>query len=393
MFILRFLRYLQGYVRFRAEGEFIERFLNLLARDRIAVWDGRKRGNTYTGCARAAVYRKMRRHAKTSGVRLRVTGKSGAPFTRRKYRHRKGVLVGALVFFAFIFVVSGFIWRVEVNGNESVEESHVIAALEEIGVGTGTWRAAIDVREAERRAMLKLPEVAWLALNIKGSTVTVEIDERTPPPPMVDPHKPCNIVAARDGQITSIRVYDGEPLLQQGDTVMKGEIIVSGITEDRMGQNLFRHALADVEAQVQAALTVEVPLAQVEYEPVGETVTRRYLQVFGFDLPLYWPRAVPRPYRAAREQIPFSLFGAALPAGVLREEFTLMREVPVTLTEEQAKERALKELDALEIVEFEGAEFLDKRVTGVLHGGRFVLRAEYVCSMPIGIEQEILPGE
>ena len=161
MFLIRLVRFLRGYVRFEAQGVFIERFLNLLARDRISVWDGRKRGDTYTGCTRAGAYGKMRRHAKKAGVRLHVLDKEGMPFHRRRYRGRVGLLIGAGIFVAFLAVMSGFIWRMEVSGNEKLEDSEIIAVLERLGVSPGTWRSTIDVRECERLAMLELHEISW----------------------------------------------------------------------------------------------------------------------------------------------------------------------------------------------------------------------------------------
>jgi len=393
MFILRFLRFLNGYVRFQAQGVFIERFLNLVARDRIPVWDGHKRDGIYTGCVKASSYRRMRRHAKKTGVRLKVVDKEGAPFHRRKYRRRTGLLVGIALFVVFIYVMSGFIWRIEVNGNETLEDSQVIEALERIGVKTGAWRSSIDVRESERLAMLELDELAWIALNIRGSTIYVEISERTEPPVMVDPHDPCNIVAGQSGQIVSMRVYEGEALLQEGDTVLKGDIIISGITEDRLGQSLYRHALADITARVEPVIRVEVPLHQTQFVETGEQINRRYLQILGLDLPIFLPGDLPKPYRVEQEQNPLTIFGVPFPVSVLREEHILMEEVPVTFTEEQAKSQALEELALLERARMDGAEILEKSVAAILEGDTLYLEARYVCLMEIGVKKEIFHSD
>jgi len=389
MFILRLLRYLQGTVRFRAQGVFVERFLNLLARDRIPVWDGRKRGDAYEGHVRAGSYRRMRRHAKKAGIKLSVVDKAGLPFQRRKYRKRRGLLVGLLLFGVFLAVMSGFIWRVEVGGNEKVEDSEVIAALERIGVKPGAWRSSINVRECERMAMLQLREISWIALNIEGSTVHVELSESMPPPPMIDPDIPCNVVAGATGQIVKLQVFAGQALLREGDTVMAGDIIVSGIKEDRLGQNLFRHALASVRARVEPELTVEVPLAQTEYRQTGDTRTRRYIQSLGFDLPFFLPRGIPAPYRVERSSQPVTVLGAEMPVSIFREDYILMEEVPVTCTEEQAKQLALTELAALEKARLGDADILQKSMTAKVEKGVFVLTANYTCIMEIGMEKEI----
>lgn len=393
MFLLKFIRYLRGYVKFRVQGTFIERFLNLAARDRIPIWDGVKRGDIYTGKTIAGAYRKLRRHAKKTSVRMRVVEKHGAPFTRRKYRKRTGLLVGFGIFLGFIFLMSRFIWRVEVSGNERVSESTIIAALENIGVTPGRLRSSIDVRGAERRALLALDDLSWIALNIRGSAVHVAVRESEPPPMMIDPKTPCNVVAARSGQIVSMIVYDGQRVKTLGDSVLEGDIIVSGITQDRLGQNLFKHARAKIVARVQHRITVETPLVQNEFVETGEIRSRRFLHVFNWDLPLFWPRKIPQPYHVERDTRMLTVSGTELPLGILSEKYFLMREDAVTHTEAEAKLLALKELSLRQKVELEKAEILDKTANGSLKDGVFTITADYVCIMDIANEKQILKSE
>ena len=393
MFFLTFIRYLHGYVKFKAQGAFIERFLNLAARDRIPVWNGKKLGGVYTGHTSAGAYRKLRPHARKSGVRIRVIEKRGVPFKRRKYRHRRGLLVGLGLFLAFIFLTSRFIWRVEVSGNERVPENEIIAVLDKIGVSPGKLRSSIDVRGAERRVLLALEDLSWTALNIKGSTVYAVVRERDLKPPMVDPDMPCNIVAARSGQITSMIVFEGQAMKSVGDAVLEGEIMVSGITEDRLGQNLFRHARARVTARVQHQIVIETPLVQNEFVETGEIKTRRILHVFGWDLPLFLPRKIPFPYHVERSQSLLQIAGTEFPVGIFTERYVLMKETAVTHTEEEARSMALHALEMRRRAELDGAEIIDRAITGSLKDGIFILKADYICNMDIALERRILKSD
>lgn len=60
MFIVRFLRFVCGYVRFQVTGVFIERFLNLASRNGINLWDGTKTETQYTGHTLMKHYKKLR---------------------------------------------------------------------------------------------------------------------------------------------------------------------------------------------------------------------------------------------------------------------------------------------------------------------------------------------
>lgn len=393
MFLLDFSRHLRGYIRFTATGVFVERFLNLMARDRIAVWNGKKTGDTYTGCVDIKGYKKLRKHARKTGVRVRIAQKRGVPFTRYKYRYRYGIVAGLLLFAVFLGIMSRFIWRIEVNGNTEVTESSILQVLEGLDVKTGVLRSSIDVRDSERRALLLLHELSWVALNIEGSTIHVEVKERAVPPDMVDPDKPCNIVAAADGQILTLNAFDGQPVVNAGDTVRKGDIVVSGITQDRMGKNLFRHSRAEVIATINYTIEAEVPFDYIEYVETGRSRHRGYLNLMGFQLPLFLPLRIPHPFHVDRSETPLVLFGAELPFSYLKEDYTLMEEVPVTLTKEQAREMALRQLNAAQQLQLGAAQIHQKELTGSVRDNCYVLRADYICTMDIAEEREILLEE
>ena len=393
MILLHLFRRLRGFVCFSATGTFLERFLNLTARARLPVWDVRRREYTLTGCVAASDYPKLRPLAKKAGVKLRLVEKRGAPFKKKKLRGRQGLLVGLAVFFAFLFVMTRFVWSIHVEGNETIPQEVILDVLEEAGVRPGVLRGGIDVREAERLTMLAISEIGWIALNIDGSTIYVIVNEALPTPPIIDPRTPVNIVAERAGQVLEMRVYAGQPVVGLGDAVLEGQVIVSGIPLDGAGQNLLRHARADVIAQVVDEIEVRVPLNQTRYEPTGKTARRGYLRVFGFEAPLFLPREIERPYIVDRTETPWSALGVELPVRSRREAYTLMREVPFRYTEEQARSRALQELEAAQQARFGEGEIVGRTLHGGLVEDAFILRGSYIVRMNIARQQPILLGE
>jgi len=156
MILIRLIRHALGYVRFRASCALTERFLNLLAKQRISVWDIKRREQALTGCVAACDYPHIRPLAKKAGVRLRIVEKKGLPFKRKKLTARRGLLVGAGVFVLFLFVMTRFIWTIEVQGNEQIPTEAITRAMEDIGIRPGTLRAGIDVRQSERLLMLAI---------------------------------------------------------------------------------------------------------------------------------------------------------------------------------------------------------------------------------------------
>ncbi|MCI8497559.1 MAG: sporulation protein YqfD, partial [Clostridiales bacterium] len=228
MFILRLLRFLAGSVEFSAFGVFPERFLNLCTQNHIPLWMVRCGQNRVTACTLARRYKKMRALAKKSGVRLKSGRRRGLPFILHRYRKRVGLLAGIVLFIGILYTLSLFVWTVEITGNTSVDEQTIRDTLSSLGLRPGVLSSSVSPDELKRDALLELPELSWLTINLKGSSVIVEVRERVVPPIVVPEDRPCNIVADIPGQIVTLEVYAGKAEVQKGDAVTQGQLLVSG---------------------------------------------------------------------------------------------------------------------------------------------------------------------
>ncbi|WP_312642254.1 sporulation protein YqfD [Hydrogenoanaerobacterium sp.] len=391
MFIIKIIRYLKGYVRFTATGVFLERFLNMVVRKGVNIWEVKKQDTTLTACTDVRSYKRLRPYAKKTGVRLRVKERHGAPFRVRRYHKRVGLLVGILFFMLFLCAMGQFIWRIEVVGNTEVPTDQILATVNELGLKAGAFKGKLNAREMERTALRRLQRLSWIAVNIDGSTATVEVRERVMPPEMFPDHDvPCNVVAAHTGLITYMEVYEGQSVLKVGDTVKQGEVIVSGIIEDKKGQATYKHARAKVIAQTDYEITVEQPLIKDEKVMIGIQKHRRYLRVFGADLPLFIYRPFKVAYDLKREISPLTLFGIPLPITLIEEtyDFYVIEQHP--LTPEQAKREAEVILLQKEKEELKETKIVEKTVNDEFLDNLYKLNIKYLCNIDIAKEKEIL---
>ena len=390
MFIVRFLRFVCGYVRFQVTGVFIERFLNLASRNGINLWNGTKTETQYTGYTLMKHYKKLRPFAKKTGVHMQIEERFGWPMWRRKYRKRVGIVAGILLFFGILAFLGNFVWTIEVVGNETVSSDEILDFLKEEGLKIGSYKSALNPRELERKTLLELKELSWIAVNITGSTVTVEVNERILPPDMyLDNDKACNIVARYTGQIHSMDIYDGQSDLQVGDTVLEGDLIVSGIVEDGKGQTRFVHARADIKAYTDYEIKIEVPLQQVKRIPTGETSTKKYLKILTWKIPFFLGIGPERRYDFQQTNNTVCSFWTVDAfcgsGGDPKLLYTGNHRVPNTI---QAKEEALQLLQEQEKIQLGEAEILKKDLSGSEEKGSYVLKATYLCIVEIGKGQE-----
>ncbi|TCL44740.1 sporulation protein YqfD [Harryflintia acetispora] len=390
MFI-RLLRYIKGVVRFSLSGGFIERFLNLCTRAGVPVWDTVRSKTGVTACTTAAGYKRLRPIAKKTGVRMRLIEKGGMPFTRFRYRKRIGLLVGALLFALFLGGMSRFIWNVEIEGAETIKEEYLLDNLRKVGVYEGAYIGSIDTLNAENQMMLLTPQLSWIAINLHASSATVEIKERQMAPELIDKKSPCNVVAARTGQIKYMEVYEGQPMLKVGDTVQEGEIIVSSYIEGTQikERGYFTHARAKVIAEFQEDVRIAVPLREELRTPTGEVVRKRSLHLFGLDIPLHLTGAPKSPSERETETGSPKLFGVKIPLQITTDTYRLVEVHTATLSEAQAREQALEQLNQYESDFSSIGTIASKTASGRLEGEEYVVDAQFLLQQDIARQKEI----
>ena len=255
MLVLRFLRFLFGYVSFTARGGFAERFINLCRHNKIILWELRSSNGVISACTDCPSYKKIRSVARKSGMRVRIKKKHGLPFFLNRHSRRAGVLVGICFCVAVLCILSTRIWSIDVTGNIRVPSENIIEVFEELGVKKGVSGKRIDIRSVEIAALQKLPELSWLNINIDGSAARIEVRETVITPQADEDDTPSDIIAARDGQIVILRPFNGTQEQKIGNPVLKGDLLISGIEENKDLTVSFCRASGYVVARTNRSVT------------------------------------------------------------------------------------------------------------------------------------------
>ena len=355
MLIVKLLRRLRGFVRFSLRGGCPERVVTLAARDGVSVRDVHAIDGGVSAYVGASDYRRLRRHARNNGCRMRVEKKYGLPFIFCRAKRRGGLIAGAVAAALLLALLSRSVWIMDVNGNSAVSDGEILYALRQQGVYPGAFKSDIDLISAEQNALISLPELSWLAVNLRGSRASVEVRERTAPPDTVALSAPCNIVAARAGTIRRISAFTGDAVVSAGDSVAAGDLLVSGLTDESGAV----HAAAECVAEVPVKIEVFVPYVSAEREYTGETVKKTTLHLFNLNIPLSFFKKIDYnkyEYTTRTEYLRFG--GGALPLGTTVTEYREYVEVEKRVTpaeaarsaSTQARERAEREKDGCSVL-------------------------------------------
>ncbi len=229
------LRYLKGYVRVRADGGFPERFINLCHAAGISLWDVYLKDKVLSFCISRKHFIKLRHIALKSGVRIKITDKTGLIYKYRKYHKRTGLLTGVILFLSIHLLLSMFVWCIDVKGNSAISKNDILSRAEHYGLKAGTVKKGFDEISASRKIATDYNgRITWLSINIKGSLAVIELREDNKIIGETEDKPPCNIVADFDGVILSAETYCGDCAVNKGTGVKKGDLLISGaiINED-----------------------------------------------------------------------------------------------------------------------------------------------------------------
>lgn len=347
------LNRLRGQVRLRVECAFPERVLNLCGVRDLAFWDLEwENAAAFTCRMSCRDFHALSRAAERLECTLTVVGREGAPFFLGRFRHRQALVVGMVGLGLGLFLGSFFVWDYQITGNETVPEERILRALEQCGVGIGSFGLALDGEDIRNQVLLEIPELSWVAVNVSGCRAEVQVRERVEPPELLDETTPSNVVARRSGLVLEIRDWNGMAAVQPGTAVTEGQLLISGVEDlDTLGARVLA-GMGSVQARTWHTLTTQIPLAGLEKRYTGRETGTAAL-VFGRHRIKFFSNGSIEGgnYDKITTRSPWSLLGVPLPVTWVRERYRFYETVPAELDPARAEamgERILTEqLEAL----------------------------------------------
>lgn len=384
--MIKLLRYLLGYVRFKVTGDFPERLFNQLAANRVSVWDMGRENGCLTACVSTRNYLKMRQYRGKNRVRTKVLSRYGLLFVLKRYRLRFGFAAGLVIYFVLLFWLSGFVWNIEVVGNVNLTEREILSACKTLGLSEGVRRSSIDQELFRTRLALNLPNIAWASVNLEGVKATVNISESIKTE-KTDPSA-CNLIAKTDGVITALRVDEGSIKVKLGQTVTAGQMLVSGITEYKDGTASIGRSKGEIYAKTTRKLTYLATFVQTEKIYIGEPKTKRVISFFGMKIPFYLGD-IKGQYETTSEQKVFKSNNMYLPIKLYETVFYKTDIRAYEINEDEAKTLCLTMMEKLKSEEFKNAEILDRKDTFTVTEKGVKMESEFTLNENIA-EKELL---
>ena len=266
--------YLHGYVMIEVSGFSVERFVNMAAFRGIYLWNIQPKGSAVQMNVSAKGYNLLAECEEKTGCLYEMVCLCGLPAVLKKYKKRKVLSLGILIFVGILYALSSFVWVVEVQGNERIEKQQLLKACQEAGMAPGTLKWNIHTDDITQYLLETFEDISWVSVSIDGTEALIRIVETIPKPEIIDKQTPSDLVAKKDSVIQSIITEAGTPMVQSGDVVKKGDVLISGevvlvVGDEEEAGREYVNARGTVLAKTWYTLEEELPLSYTEKKYTG----------------------------------------------------------------------------------------------------------------------------
>jgi len=344
--LLTLWQYIRGYVSIEVRGFSVERFINMAAHRGLYIWDVSYHGSSIRMNVSIKGFRKLKDLAQKTNSRFRIVKKKGVPFTIYKLRKRILFPIGIVFFIAFLYYLSGFIWLLEIQGNERVEHEQILEFLEGHGLSIGVRKADIERFSIEREFIIHFDDISFINIGIRGTRAQVTVAETIPHEVSVDKSMPCDIIAKRDGVISSIFVSTGTPLVREGDVVLEGDVLVTGTIVAGVDYEAvvtgYTHAVASIRSRRYYEMNFYVNQVRILKSFTGNTRTAFCIHILNKELNIFGASISYANYDriTSRTQLGFGEH-YPLPIIILRHTYKEFEPYTTTLSLDEMKDKAL----------------------------------------------------
>lgn len=414
MLIFQVWAQIRGYVILRAEGPTLEKFINVASQRGIRLWRViRVDADRLYLCTTPPGFKAMRKLGGLTGTRLHLVRREGLPFLLLNLERRKSLVLGAVLFLSALYVLSSFVWFIHVDGAAQVPPRRIQDTASKAGLRFGGWKSGLHLSGIERAILQEIPELAWVGIQLRGTLAVIKVVEKETA--ARERGKPAHVVASQDGLVTSVIALQGMALVKNGETVQKGDILISGLIPLDTAQQSLRdrtqadwqsmylatdsswayvHADGVVEARVWYEAEKRVPLVEEVFQRTGRSTKGRGLVV---NQRTFW--LGPRPAAFVEEQEETAsqrlLLNRKISLPVEFKTVTHYEVKPVTRyrTEKEAEDlalnRAMEELFRLT----GGKVFRDRKIEVIPDKGGITVRVTVEVEEPIQEMRVFQQGE
>lgn len=198
------------------------------------------------------------------------------------YENNKYVLLSLIISFMLLFLLCNTIFDIKINSDNKDIINIINNSLSDNGIGVYKRKVSFDKLNSIKNKILEdnKDTLEWIEIREKGCIYYIDVTPRVKSNNNVDNALPSNIVAEKDGVIKHIVVHRGSKVIDNGDYVKKGDILISGniIKNENVIDKV--HSEGVIYAETWKTVNISIPFKRIDYV-YKKTINHYYLDIFG----------------------------------------------------------------------------------------------------------------
>ena len=276
---LRLTDWLFGWREITADGDAAKFLTDLLLKENIPA-EIRTDENATTVRVGRAAGKWILKALSENGINVRVGEIRGLPGLFRKTIKRPGAVCGVVLAVLLFAFARTRLWDVRIEGDGSVDEDAIREIVYAAGLRPGMKLREISPESVSSACLLREDVFSGINVTLSGVVAKVEWLGREQGDPIASPSSDgVNVVASCDGVIVSVEPTSGTAVVVPGQTVHKGDLLISGVT----GGGAVR-ASGKVTATVTREFTATVPKAVTTNRIEKKNAVSLSFRMFGEEL-------------------------------------------------------------------------------------------------------------
>ncbi len=330
--MLKLFYFFRGYLWIRVSGASAERFINLCGIRHIMLWNIKQDKASYVMCISLKSFFEIKDIVRKTSTRVVVLKRIGLPFlmsgVKKRWFFPAFLLIVAVLFFLSQFLL----WNIRIDGNQTVSEEQVMLFLGEHNVKKGMQLKNVDTELLEKEMRKTFDQITWISVYLEGNSLTLNIKENDKPIPkeesqqeklhkegFLEEEKGMDICANKTGKVVSIVTRVGTPVVQAGDEVEVGDVLIRGSVEifDNEGnvrESVNVHADGDIVLESMIRTSFDIPLMKIVKTETGQYKKYTFIRSGDhyriwhlFEIPYEEYQAVPHTYSRMGERLGLTL--------------------------------------------------------------------------------------
>lgn len=209
-------------------------------------------------CISRTKLKRLRVNAHKKGDKVEVLHHYGLFWKYKALLRRPVLLFGIMILAVLTLFIPTRVLFIEIEGNKGLPSRMILEQAQFCGIYFGASRNEVRSERVKNALLQHLPQLQWTGVNTYGCRAVISVQERQTTPDEDPSGSVSSIVASRDGVITEMTVVQGTPVCKVGQSVQKGQLLISAYSD--LGLQIHaERAMGEVFAQTQRSLKTIFP--------------------------------------------------------------------------------------------------------------------------------------